>query len=66
MKTLNKIIYILGLLLAFNLVSCTEPADEITDIDYIRAFSPLEVKAIIRNKINAEINWTLTKADSYV
>ncbi len=66
MKTLNKIIYILGLILAINMVSCTEPADEITDIDYARAFSPLELKAYVRNQVNVELNWTATKADSYV
>lgn len=66
MKTLKKILYTFGLIFIFNLTGCTEVLDEIKDIAYDRAFSPLEVKAIIRNKVNAELTWKVTKADSYV
>lgn len=65
MKTLKKITYIFVFLLGIGLVSCSEPMDEITDIDYTRAFSPFELTAHVRNQVNVELNWTPIKADSY-
>ena len=65
MKTLKKITYLFVFLLAVSLVSCSEPMDEITDINYSRAFSPFELTARVRNQVNVELNWTPIKADSY-
>ena len=65
MKTLKKITYIFVFLLGVGLVSCSDPMDEITNIDYTRAFSPFELTARVRNQVNVELNWTPIKADSY-
>ncbi|NLI72819.1 MAG: fibronectin type III domain-containing protein [Bacteroidales bacterium] len=65
-KSLKKIVYIFVFFLGCGLVGCSEPADEITDIEYARAFSPFELTARVRNQINVELNWVPVKADSYV
>ncbi|HQB28419.1 MAG TPA: DUF4957 domain-containing protein [Paludibacter sp.] len=65
MKSIKKITYALVLLLGIGLVGCSDPMEEITSIDYARAFSPFELTARVRNQVNVELNWVPIKADSY-
>lgn len=65
MKTRKKLTYMLVLILTVNFIGCADPTDEITNIDYSRAFSPFELEARIRNQVNVELNWTPIEADSY-
>ena len=41
------------------LTGCSEPADEITSIEYSRNFSPTSFEAKVRNRTNVELTWTL-------
>lgn len=66
MNTTIKNIFIIGLL--FLLPACEDKIDPlIEELQVERVFSPLELKAQIRNKTTAELSWTLRNdAESYV
>jgi hypothetical protein len=48
------------------LYGCINQTDEITDIDYLRLFSPQKFEARVTNKVNVRLQWSVDKlADSY-
>ena len=60
-KIMNKL-YIKSILfglLTLALTGCSEPADEITSIEYARNFSPTSFEAKVRNRTNVELTWNL-------
>lgn len=57
-----KKIYIKSIVLglaALAITGCSEPADELTSVDYIRNFSPTSFEAKVRNRTNVELSWNL-------
>lgn len=66
MNNLKKIIYLLGLAVAVIFTGCSEPDDEIKEIDYVRLFSPTDFEAKVVNRTSVRLTWNLIKnADSY-
>jgi hypothetical protein len=66
MKKLKRYTYLLGLALLTLTAACTEQGVELTSIDYERLFSPMDLKATVRNQTNVELNWKVTReATSY-
>ncbi|WP_431242935.1 DUF4957 domain-containing protein [Flavobacterium sp. P21] len=59
---------IAALVLALTFSSCETFHDEVIDtLDVNRAFSPIELKATVRNETSVELNWTVKPdADHYV
>ena len=59
--------FIIGLF-SLMFVSCEDKIDPIVEkLDFARVFSPIDLKATIRNKTTVELSWTLGKdATSYV
>lgn len=64
---INKTVYIIccGAMLGFS--ACQKDvADEITELNFSRLFSPTGVQTIVVNKTGVRLNWTkVSKADSY-
>lgn len=58
MKKIFSKLMVFGLAL-MALASCSEPGDEITEINYKRNFSPTNFEAKVRNRTNVELSWTL-------
>lgn len=58
-RTRNKYISIFALIaVAIFSFSCTDDrADELTSIDYERLFSPIDVSALVINRVDARIDW---------
>lgn len=61
-------IFLASLFVVGTLMSCTAYNEELIDaLDVSRAFSPIELKATVRNQTNVELNWTVRDdADHYV
>jgi hypothetical protein len=65
MKTAQKLLYVAALLLAF--AGCTDPMDEITQTDYPRVFSPVEVTVTHVRFDSAVVEWnSIDDANTYV
>jgi hypothetical protein len=58
MKKIFSKLMVFGLAI-MALASCSEPGDEITEINYKRNFSPTNFEAKVRNRTNVELSWTL-------
>ena len=58
-RTRNKYISIFALIaVAIFSFSCTDDrADELTSIDYERLFSPIDVSALVINRVDSRIDW---------
>jgi hypothetical protein len=66
MKKLKQYTYALGLAVLTLTAACSEQGEELTSISYERLFSPIDLKATVRNQTNVELNWKVTKeATSY-
>lgn len=66
MKRILKYIYLLGLSLTMFATSCSDPGDEVTDIEYARLFTPAGFTAKVVNRTNVRLTWNTTKnADAY-
>lgn len=66
MNKITKYTYVLGLALVALTTACEDQGSEITEVNYERLFSPLNLEARVTNKTNVRLNWTATKgASSY-
>lgn len=66
MNKITKYTYVLGLALVALTTACEDQGSEITEVNYERLFSPLNLEARVTNKTNVRLNWTATKgATSY-
>jgi len=63
----TKVICIIGCGVLLGLSACKKNiADEITDLNFSRLFSPTDVEAIVVNKTGVRLNWKkVSKAESY-
>ena len=59
-KILKKSWLILAILLAVVNHACKDVDPIIENIDFKRAFTPLDLDVKVRNQVNAEINWTVS------
>ena len=66
-KTSKLYISIFALLTIIFNYSCEDNrADELTSIDYERLFSPIDISALVINKVDARIDWAPNEeAESY-
>lgn len=66
-KFIKKLTYVLALgAVLFAVSGCSDPEDELTNVEYDRLFRPTSVEAKIQNKTNVRLGWEcLSEAKSY-
>lgn len=61
MNKYKKYTYMLGLAIAALTAACDDPDEEITNIDYDRLFSPVNLEARVTNRTNVRLTWSTVK-----
>lgn len=63
---LNKYLFLLGMAALGLTTACDDQSEEITEVEYSRLFSPINLEARIVNQVNVRLSWNaVAGADSY-